>query len=86
MAMRGTPRTVWTSLTYVTLFSMLIGFVFWYRSLAKGGITAVGQLKLLPFFDLSLAATFLHDLITWMMLAVIVAVIPCVFGVRKFAQ
>ncbi|TGQ26995.1 DMT family transporter, partial [Mesorhizobium sp. M00.F.Ca.ET.216.01.1.1] len=34
-------------LAYVSLFSMLIGFVFWYRGLAQGGIAAVGQLQLL---------------------------------------
>lgn len=33
----------WISLAYVSVFSMLIGFVFWYRGLAQGGIAAVGQ-------------------------------------------
>ncbi|ODA18952.1 transporter, partial [Achromobacter xylosoxidans] len=33
----------WIGLAYVSLFSMLIGFVFWYRGLAQGGIAAVGQ-------------------------------------------
>lgn len=52
----------WLSLGYVSLFSMLIGFVFWYRGLAQGGIAAVGQLQLLqPFFGLALAATLLHE-------------------------
>lgn len=33
------------------VFSMLLGFLFWYRGLAQGGIAAVGQLQLLqPFF------------------------------------
>ena len=52
----------WIGLAYVSLFSMLIGFVFWYRGLAQGGIAAVGQLQLLqPFFGLGLAATLLHE-------------------------
>lgn len=81
----GTPALV--SLAYVSLFSMLIGFVFWYRGLAQGGIAAVGQLQLLqPFFGLALAATLLHEPVTWMMLAVTVAVILCVAGARKFAR
>ncbi|WP_425028484.1 EamA family transporter, partial [Pantoea brenneri] len=43
------------ALGYVSLFSMLIGFIFWYRGLATGGITAVSQLQLLqPFFGLGL--------------------------------
>ncbi|WP_159588199.1 DMT family transporter [Chelativorans xinjiangense] len=77
----------WISLAYVSLFSMLIGFVFWYRGLAQGGIAAVGQLQLLqPFFGLALAATLLDESVTWGMLAVTVAVILCVIGARKFAR
>jgi drug/metabolite transporter (DMT)-like permease len=80
-----TPALV--SLAYVSVFSMLIGFVFWYRGLAQGGIAAVGQLQLLqPFFGLALAATLLHESVTWAMLAVTIAVILCVAGARKFAR
>lgn len=51
----------WFSLGYVSLFSMLIGFVFWYRGLVQGGIAAVGQLQLFqPFMGLGLAALLLH--------------------------
>jgi len=74
-------------LAYVSLFSMLIGFVFWYRGLAQGGIAAVGQLQLLqPFFGLALAATLLGESVTWGMLAVTLAVIVCVAGARRFAR
>ena len=49
----ASARRAWIGLAYVSLFSMLIGFVFWYRGLALGGIAAVGQLQLLqPFFGL----------------------------------
>ena len=83
----GIELPAWLSLAYVSLFSMLIGFVFWYRGLAQGGIAAVGQLQLLqPFFGLALAAALLHEPVTWMMLAVTVAVILCVVGARKFAR
>ncbi len=83
----GIALPAWLSLAYVSLFSMLIGFVFWYRGLAQGGIAAVGQLQLLqPFFGLALAATLLHEPVTWLMLAVTVAVILCVAGARKFAR
>ncbi|WMT90846.1 DMT family transporter [Pelagibacterium sp. H642] len=81
----GTPA--WLSLAYVSLFSMLIGFVFWYRGLAQGGIAAVGQLQLLqPFFGLALAATLLRESVTPLMLLVTVAVILCVAGARRFAN
>jgi drug/metabolite transporter (DMT)-like permease len=77
----------WASLGYVSLFSMLIGFVFWYRGLAQGGIAAVGQLQLLqPFFGLALAATLLHEQVSLGMLGVTVAVILCVAGARRFAK
>ncbi len=77
----------WIGLVYVSLFSMLIGFVFWYRGLAQGGIAAVGQLQLLqPFFGLVLAATLLHEPVGWPMIVVTVAVILCVAGAKRFAR
>lgn len=77
----------WLSLAYVSLFSMLIGFVFWYRGLAQGGIAAIGQLQLLqPFFGLALAATLLREPVSLLMLATTLAVILCVAGARKFAR
>lgn len=75
----------WASLGYVAVFSMLVGFVFWYRGLAQGGVAAVGQLQLLqPFFGLTLAATLLHEQVSPAMLGVTVAVIGCVAGARHF--
>ncbi|MGY2197518.1 DMT family transporter [Pseudomonas gingeri] len=83
----GITPAAWASLAYVSLFSMLIGFVFWYRGLAQGGIAAVGQLQLLqPFFGLALAATLLHEQVSLGMLAVTVAVILCVAGAKKFSR
>ncbi|MHC8320671.1 DMT family transporter [Pseudomonas sp. GB2N2] len=83
----GISPPAWFSLGYVSLFSMLIGFVFWYRGLAQGGIAAVGQLQLLqPFFGLALAATLLHEQVSVGMLAVTLAVILCVAGAKKFAK
>ncbi|MFS2159333.1 DMT family transporter [Pseudomonas sp. Pseusp122] len=83
----GISIPAWLSLGYVSLFSMLIGFVFWYRGLAQGGIAAVGQLQLLqPFFGLTLAATLLHEQVSSAMIGVTVAVILCVAGAKKFAR
>ncbi|WP_447760448.1 DMT family transporter [Pseudomonas moraviensis] len=79
--------SAWMCLGYVSLFSMLIGFVFWYRGLAQGGIAAVGQLQLLqPFFGLALAATLLHEQVSVGMLGVTLGVILCVAGAKKFAR
>ncbi|WP_439865189.1 DMT family transporter [Pseudomonas antarctica] len=83
----GISLPAWLSLGYVALFSMLIGFVFWYRGLAQGGIAAVGQLQLLqPFFGLALAAGLLHEQVSPGMLLVTVAVIGCVAGAKRFAR
>ncbi|KIA91578.1 transporter [Pedobacter kyungheensis] len=77
----------WLSLAYIALFSMFIGFIFWYRGLAQGGIASVGQLQLLqPFFGLGLAATLLHENVSLGMLGVTVGVILCVAGSKKFAK
>jgi drug/metabolite transporter (DMT)-like permease len=77
----------WLGLAYVSLFSMLIGFVFWYRGLAQGGIAAVGQLQLLqPFFGLALAAALLGEQVSPAMFGVTLAVILCVACARRFAR
>jgi drug/metabolite transporter (DMT)-like permease len=80
----GAPS--WWALAYVSLFSMLIGFVFWYRGLAQGGIAGVGQLQLLqPFFGLTLAAMVLHEPVGWPIVAVTAGIILCVSGAKRFA-
>jgi drug/metabolite transporter (DMT)-like permease len=76
----------WWALAYVSLFSMLIGFVFWYRGLAQGGIAGVGQLQLLqPFFGLLLAALLLHEPLGWPIFAVAGVVMLCVGGAKHFS-
>ncbi|MEZ2223127.1 DMT family transporter [Rhizobium sp. RCC_161_2] len=83
----GIGEPAWIGLIYVSLFSMLIGFIFWYRGLAQGGIAAVGQLQLLqPFFGLALAATLLKESVSWIMFAVTLGVVACVVGAKKFAR
>ncbi|ROS15768.1 EamA-like transporter family protein [Raoultella sp. BIGb0399] len=83
----GIGSPAWVSLGYVSLFSMLIGFIFWYKGLAIGGIAAVGQLQLLqPFFGLGLSATLLHETVSPLMVLVTLGVILCVIGSRKFAR
>jgi drug/metabolite transporter (DMT)-like permease len=83
----GVSTAAWIGLAYVSLFSMLIGFVFWYRGLAQGGIAAVGQLQLLqPFFGLALAASLLHEKVSIGMIGITVGVILCVAGSKKFSK
>ncbi|MEB6856374.1 DMT family transporter [Proteus cibi] len=78
--------STWVGLGYVSIFSMLIGFIFWYKGLSQGGIATVGQLQLLqPFFGLGLAAVLLHESVNLLMLFVTIGVIFCVAGSRKYA-
>ena len=78
--------STWLSFVYVAVFSQLIGFVFWYRGLAQGGIAAVGQLQLLqPFMGLALAAVLLHEQVSWSMLVVTLVAVVCVAGAKKYA-
>ncbi|KAH2821323.1 hypothetical protein KXV85_002839, partial [Aspergillus fumigatus] len=73
MASVGAPS--WVGLFYVSVCTMLLGFIFWYRGLALGGIARVGQLQLLqPFMGLGLAALFLHEVIAPAMLLAVGAV------------
>jgi drug/metabolite transporter (DMT)-like permease len=77
--------SAWIGLAYVSIFSMLVGFVFWYRGLALGGIAKVGQLQLLqPFFGLLLAGALLHEPIRWTMIAAALIVVLCVAGSKRF--
>ena len=81
------PAFAWGGFVYVTLFSMLIGFVFWYRGLALGGIAAISQLQLLmPLLGLLWSALLLHETIGRSMLWATAGVILCVAGARRFSQ
>ena len=85
-AWSGIGAPVWLGLAYVSVFSMLVGFVFWYRGLALGGIAKVGQLQLLqPFFGLTLAGLLLHEPVAPTMIAVTAVIVLCVAGAKRFA-
>ncbi len=82
----GIGGPAWLGLAYVSVFSMLVGFVFWYRGLALGGIAGVGQLQLLqPFFGLTLAGLLLREPVAWTMIAATAFVVLCVAGAKRFA-
>ncbi|MEY4413675.1 MAG: putative inner rane transport protein [Pseudomonadota bacterium] len=79
--------SAWAGLAYVSVFSMLVGFVFWYRGLARGGVAAVSQLQLLqPFLGLGLAAVLLGEPVRPAMVATALAVIACVAAARRWAR
>lgn len=76
----------WLGLAYVSLFSMFVGFVFWYRGLAQGGIAVVSQVQLLqPFCGMALAALLLGEALDWPVVAVALGVAGCVALARRGA-
>lgn len=79
--------SAWIALGYVSVFSMLIGFIFWYKGLSTGGVAAVGQLQLLqPFLGLGLSAALLHEVVSPLMVLITIGVIGCVMASRKFSR
>lgn len=82
----GIEAKSWIGFAYVSVFSMLIGFIFWYRGLALGGIAGVGQLQLLqPFFGFIWVALLLDEPIKASMVAVTALVVVCVIGAKRYA-
>jgi drug/metabolite transporter (DMT)-like permease len=80
----GISAQAWAGLGYVAVFSMFLGFMFWYHGLALGGIAGVGQLQLLqPFLGLMLAGLLLNEAVAPGMVAATVVVVACVFGARR---
>jgi drug/metabolite transporter (DMT)-like permease len=83
---QGITAPAWLGLAYVSVFSMLVGFVFWYRGLALGGIAGVGQLQLLqPFFGLALAGLLLGEPVAWTMIAATGLIVIFVAFAKRFA-
>lgn len=74
----------WAGFAYVSAFSMLIGFFFWYRGMALGGIARVGQVQLLqPFLTLAGAAVLLGETLLPSHVVFALAVIAVVAAGRK---
>ena len=82
----GIAAAAWLGLAYVSVFSMFIGFAFWYRGLARGGTASVGQLQLLqPFLGLAFASLLLHEAVSATMIGAAAAVVVCVAMARRWA-
>lgn len=81
----ASPRA-WLGFSYVSLFSMFIGFFFWYKGLALGGIARVGQVQLLqPFMTLIGAALIVGEPLETGNVLFAVAVIAVVATGRRMA-
>lgn len=74
----------WLGFAYVSVFSMFLGFFFWYRGMARGGVARVGQVQLVqPFLTLLGAALLLGEPLTPSNVAFACAVIAVVAAGRK---
>jgi drug/metabolite transporter (DMT)-like permease len=78
--------TAWTGFAYVSVGSMFIGFFFWYKGLAIGGIARVGQVQLIqPFLTLLGAAVILGEALEWRTFLFAVAIIAVVAIGRRMS-
>ena len=76
----------WGGFAYTCVFSMFVGFIFWYRGMAQGGVARVGQVQLLqPFLTLLGAAAVLGEPLQASHLLFALAVIGTVALGRKMA-
>jgi drug/metabolite transporter (DMT)-like permease len=84
------PATVnpaqWAAFLYNGLFSMYVGFFFWYAGLAHGGIARVSQVQLLqPFCTLGAGALLLGEPITLTNVGFALAVVGVVAAGRQMS-
>ncbi len=72
--------SAWLGFSYVTLFSMWLGFFAWYRGLALGGTVRVSQVQLVqPFLALLFAVPVLGERLDATTIVFSLAVIATVF-------
>lgn len=80
------PPSAWLGLAYTSVFSTWVGFQFWYRGMAAGGITRASQLQVLqPLLGLGWAALFLGEPLSWDLVATALGVVGCVALGRRSA-
>ncbi len=75
---------IWAAFGYVALFSQFLGFFFWNRGLALGGVARVGQTQLLqPFLTILGAALLVGERIDTVTIAFAVLVVALVAAGRR---
>lgn len=83
-AIAAAGPAAWAGFAYVSAISMLVGFFFWYRGMALGGIARVGQVQLVqPFMTLAGAAVLLGEPLELSNFVFALAVIAVVAAGRK---
>jgi drug/metabolite transporter (DMT)-like permease len=78
---------VWGAFVYVSVMSMWVGFFFWYRGLAQGGVAKIGQVQLLqPFFTLLCASVLLGEVLDAEIIFFALAVIATIAVGRRLSS
>lgn len=74
-----TPTTAeWLAFGYLSVVSMFLGFVAWYRGLAIGPMAQVSQIQLVqPVMSITAAALLLHETVGWPTVLGGLSVIAC---------
>ena len=73
----ATPEE-WLAFGYLSVVSMFLGFIAWYRGLAIGPMAQVSQIQLVqPVMGIAWAALLLHETIGWATVLGGLAVIAC---------
>jgi drug/metabolite transporter (DMT)-like permease len=76
----------WWGFTYVSLFSMWLGFFAWYKGLALGGTVRVSQVQLIqPFLTMVFSLPLLGERLDAVTLGFSLAVIATVFVSKKMS-
>jgi drug/metabolite transporter (DMT)-like permease len=81
------PASAWFAFVYLGLMSQWIGFFFWYKGLAMGGIARVSQVQLIQlFFTLAFAALLLKESIEPAMFVVALLTVALIAVGRRPAR
>ena len=74
----------WATFVFLAVINSLIGFFFWYKALALGGVTKISQVQLLQtFFTFIFAALWLGEEITLIMVIFLIITLIIVWLSKK---
>ncbi|MDA1319937.1 MAG: DMT family transporter, partial [Proteobacteria bacterium] len=74
------PISGWIAFVFLAFVNSLIGFFFWYKALAIGGVSKISQIQLLQtFFTFGFAAMWLGEAITPLMVVFLVITVVIVW-------
>lgn len=78
------PASGWIAFAFLALVNSLIGFFFWYRALAIGGVARISQIQLLQtFFTFGFARIWLGEDITLLMISFMIITLVIVWFSKR---